>query len=64
MLGAMWDAQMTYTWLLLPGVLVTIPSSLSAGVRFSSLVVKQDWRNGEALCGEGNGEGKQLPPLL
>lgn len=63
MLGVMWDAQMTYTWLLLPGVLVTIPSYLSTGVQFSSLVVKQDWRNGEALGGEGNGQGKQLPPL-
>lgn len=60
MLGAKWGSKMTHAWLLLSGTFITIPSCLSAGVLFSGLGVKHDWKNGEALGGEGN-QGKQPP---
>lgn len=52
--------QCDFLWLLLSGMLVTIPSYLCAAVQFSILGVKYDWKNGEAQgrCG-GRGGGRE-----
>lgn len=54
MLGVKWGFKMIYVWFLFLGIFIIIFFCLFVGVLFFGLGVKYDWKNGEALGGEGN----------